>query len=193
MVPAYTGPTPADPFGGQVFDIFDMMDQADERLPPPVSAPPTPEPPPDVADPARPAVEADAAEATVPVEPFPPSPDSVNVEGSPELAPASIISEPPADPARLAEREDPTAAAPEPMATVMPEAGQIETPQETVTAHPPQTPALVEEEPALLNGHAPPDAEPAGATAEPVSSPVPPPVLVGSEAPGEKKRGWWRR
>ena len=30
-VPVYAGPTPADPFGGQVFDIFDVMDQAEQE------------------------------------------------------------------------------------------------------------------------------------------------------------------
>jgi ribonuclease E len=29
LVPAYAGPTPADPFGGAVFDIFDAMEQAE--------------------------------------------------------------------------------------------------------------------------------------------------------------------
>ena len=53
-------------------------------------------------------------------------------------------------------------------------------------------PAIVEEEPGLLNGHASPEQNPAPAS-EPVSSPVPPPLLVGEEAPLEKKRGWWRR
>jgi ribonuclease E len=29
LIPAYAGPTPADPFGGQAFDIFDVMEQAE--------------------------------------------------------------------------------------------------------------------------------------------------------------------
>ncbi|HYZ22215.1 MAG TPA: ribonuclease E/G, partial [Rhodopila sp.] len=29
--PAYAGPTPADPFGGQVFDIFDVMERAERE------------------------------------------------------------------------------------------------------------------------------------------------------------------
>ncbi|HQT76333.1 MAG: hypothetical protein B7Z80_27090, partial [Rhodospirillales bacterium 20-64-7] len=29
VIPAYAGPTPADPFGGQVFDIFDVMDRVE--------------------------------------------------------------------------------------------------------------------------------------------------------------------
>ena len=29
LLPVYAGPTPADPFGGRAFDIFDVMDQAE--------------------------------------------------------------------------------------------------------------------------------------------------------------------
>ena len=29
LQPVYAGPTPADPFGGRAFDIFDVMDQAE--------------------------------------------------------------------------------------------------------------------------------------------------------------------
>ncbi len=56
-------------------------------------------------------------------------------------------------------------------------------------------PVAVDDEPALVNGHAPPDAElPGGTAGEPVSAPVPLPVLVGAEpSTTEKKRGWWRR
>ena len=39
----YTGPTPADPFGGQAFDIFDIMDEAEiARTPVPAPAPHSP-------------------------------------------------------------------------------------------------------------------------------------------------------
>ncbi|WP_428485015.1 Rne/Rng family ribonuclease [Rhodopila sp.] len=31
LLPVYAGPTPADPFGGQAFDIFDVMDQAERQ------------------------------------------------------------------------------------------------------------------------------------------------------------------
>ena len=33
LPPVYTGPTPANPFGGQTFDIFDVMDQAEAAAP----------------------------------------------------------------------------------------------------------------------------------------------------------------
>ena len=58
----YTGPTPADPFGGQAFDIFDIMDE------PETPAPASPEPPPIVPPADRPDHEGEAAEATVPAE-----------------------------------------------------------------------------------------------------------------------------
>ena len=54
---AYTGPTPADPFGGQAFDIFDIMDATEERaatVPSPTAG--------------RVDQEAEAAEAALPVE-----------------------------------------------------------------------------------------------------------------------------
>ena len=39
LIPAYAGPTPADPFGGQAFDIFDAMEQAELAAAPPRRAP----------------------------------------------------------------------------------------------------------------------------------------------------------
>lgn len=166
----YTGPTPADPFGGQPFDIFDMMDEPDVRVADPDPAPASPEPPPIGVPAHRPEEEGAAGEATVPAELHAPEP----------------VVEVPA-PAPLAEPVTPA----EPMI-------------EAAAA----LPAIVEEEPPLLNGHAlepMPEAvtalelavepEPpveAGPT-EPVSAPIPPPVLVGSEPAAEKKRGWWRR
>jgi ribonuclease E len=49
MPPAYTGPTPADPFGSAVFDIFDVIEQAEQTPLPFPTQPlpifePTPEP-----------------------------------------------------------------------------------------------------------------------------------------------------
>ncbi len=140
---SYNGPTPANPFGGQEFDIFAIMDEPD--APPLAPTPASPEPPPP-AVPERPAAEAEAAEATVP----------------------ATAQEPQAEP-ELALETAPVLA---------PEAG----------------PALVDEEPPLLNGHAPPQEPEPPSAAEPVSAPVPPPILVGDGEPGaEKKRGWWRR
>ena len=42
LPPVYAGPTPANPFGGQMFDIFDVLEQAEARAnaPPPAVMPP---------------------------------------------------------------------------------------------------------------------------------------------------------
>ncbi len=37
--PAYAGPTPADPFGGHAFDIFDVLERAEEQAVHPSAAP----------------------------------------------------------------------------------------------------------------------------------------------------------
>ena len=175
----YTGPTPADPFGGQPFDIFDMMDEADIRAASPSPAPASPEPPPVTPPDHRPEQEGEAAEATVPAEP-----EAVNAAEPASPEPEAALPEPEA---ALPEPEA-LASPPEPDAVVSP-------PEPEALASPPEpAPAVIEEELPLLNGHAP---EPAPAASEPdqgpVSSPVPPPMLVGSVPVTEKKRGWWRR
>ncbi len=65
-LPVYAGPTPADPFGGRTFDIFDVMEQAEARAAQAALAPRAapPAPPPIAAEPA-PAAAPDLAEATV--------------------------------------------------------------------------------------------------------------------------------
>jgi ribonuclease E len=44
LPPVYTGPTPANPFGGNTFDIFDVMEQAEVAAPTPAAVQPTPVP-----------------------------------------------------------------------------------------------------------------------------------------------------
>jgi ribonuclease E len=45
LPPVYAGPTPANPFGGEVFDIFDVLEQAEQRAAAALHAvEPTPEP-----------------------------------------------------------------------------------------------------------------------------------------------------
>jgi ribonuclease E len=39
LPPIYTGPTPANPFGGQAFDIFDVLEQAEQAAERPIVAP----------------------------------------------------------------------------------------------------------------------------------------------------------
>ena len=128
--PVYAGPTPADPFGGGAFDIYDVMEQAEQRA----EAVPPVEHAPDEA--ARAVVEASAAEATVPAEAIPPALeptdalDPGHLNGTTEAsgtveatAPADI--EPPAEPEPVVSNghvADPVAAAetPEPVASHVP-------------------------------------------------------------------------
>ncbi len=189
--PAYVGPTPADPFGGgDVFDIFELAEQAEAQraAAPPMSAMPDPqhgETPTQGAgeyvEPAH-AAEPAIAEPTQPepvaAQPAPPEPDQA-IEPELSLEPGHT-----------------------------PEPGPIPEPEHTAEPEhipePPHQAAQVEPELPLQNGHAAePEAvaaapthqpEPDAASAEsgPTSVPAPPPVLVG-ESPAEKRRGWWRR
>jgi ribonuclease E len=190
-LPAYAGPTPADPFGGGVFDIYDVMEQAEARAAAPVSPPPPP-----IQAPPRPELEGEAAEATVPAEaaaiapaepaaPEPPMAETIvaapeaavaeaavavvqleaTVEPEPDII-VAVTAEPAAPPA-----PEPSAAPLEPVAQELP--AEPEEPEEP-------TPAP------LPNGHAAP--------AEPTAAPVSPPIIIDSSLPtAEKKRGWWRR
>ncbi|MBV9735447.1 MAG: Rne/Rng family ribonuclease [Acidisphaera sp.] len=69
--PIVIGPTPADPYGGQAFDVFDAIEQA-EQPPLPLRAPPPPMP-------------EQPAEAAVPA---PPEPAEAPVAEQPDAAPA---------------------------------------------------------------------------------------------------------
>ena len=89
LQPVYAGPTPADPFGGRAFDIFDVMDQAERAA----EAQPAPRPQP-------------AAEI---VNNAPPEPGVAAAE--PEPAVAAAAQEPAAP---VPEQEAPVAAEPEP-------------------------------------------------------------------------------
>ncbi len=135
-VPAYAGPTPADPFGGSFVDIFDVLEQAEEQLANAAAVPmpgATPEPlleplpePPGAAE--APATEAFAQHATAEAD-IPPEPELTSAE-----APA------PAEPIRGAEAEGtpvlPEFAAPE---TVSPDPADIE----PVEPEPEPSPAIV--------------------------------------------------
>ena len=95
---------------------------------------------------------------------------------SPEPPPISVPDNRPLEEAEAAEATLPAAAEP-------------------AELHAAMTQESVEEPPPLSNGHDAAAPLPADDTAaEPVSSPVAPPMLVSGEAPAtEKKRGWWRR
>jgi ribonuclease E len=89
--PYYTGPTPADPFGSPVYDIFDVIEQAEQMPPPhPVLPLPMPEAAPEPV--AEPGAELGAE----------PLPEPVAADVAPEPVPeahAEPQAEPPAEPA----------------------------------------------------------------------------------------------
>jgi ribonuclease E len=176
--PAYTGPTPADPFGGGVFDIYDVMEQAEARAAAAPSAPPPPpiEPPPIEAQ-AQPAAEPEA-DATLPAAetetPAPMAEDApVAVEATPVAMAPLAASEPvmaQAIPLEHAAEE------------ILPDAPPAPTP-EPAPEPAPEPVSAVETQPA-----SPP------VKAEPVAGPISAPVIIGADsATGERKRGWWKR
>jgi ribonuclease E len=167
LQPVYAGPTPADPFGGRAFDIFDVMDQAEraaEAKPSPKAVPAAeiinntaPEPKPSQVASALTEATADApSEAS----------DRLAVEPPPIAEPEATAPEPAPEPVEIT-----NTAAPEP-------AG------ETLSNEPePPAPAL----PTPAND----------TTGESISPPPPlvKPIMIGAggEPPAEPKRGWWRR
>ncbi|MDE2515311.1 MAG: ribonuclease E/G, partial [Rhodospirillales bacterium] len=178
----YVGPTPADPFGGQAFDIFDVLERAEEAqsarqrpaaetfAPPAAPAPAaaelaTPRPTaPELATPESPTPEPTAAQPTAPE---PATPALVAADAA--LPQAAIADAPPPAPAPAAD----VAAAP----AVAREAAIDE---HTADGQDPAQPEAA--------AAAAPEAAPVEA------APVIQPVLVGGDAaPAEKKRGWWRR
>jgi ribonuclease E len=204
LQPVYAGPTPADPFGGRAFDIFDVMDQAERaaEAKPAARASATGE----IVNHAAPEPEA-SNRGPAPVSSEPAPSETISSESaSSEPAPSEPA---PSEPVSLA--PDPSASGPAPSA---PLSAEIEEP----LAPEPGVPETVQPEPEILNTAAP---EPAGevlgaqleqaagslptpandTTAEdgtrPPSSaePLIKPILVGAsgEPPAEPKRGWWRR
>jgi ribonuclease E len=176
LPPIYTGPTPANPFGGQVFDIFDVLEQAERAADRPfaVAPPPVAEPQPELIS-RRPAeleserVPERVMKAPEPMATYVPeaaSEHALDPSPEPALAPEPAPAPEPAAEAiatEAAPMPDAGTAAPEPVAMA---------PEPVMDAPPPPVPAN--------------DAAP---------EPLIKPVLVGVEdAPvAEKKRGWWRR
>ena len=182
LIPVYTGPTPANPFGSQAFDIFDVIDQVEQnaaaaRSAEPAPAPaivntPAPEPAPEPVStlvtetPDSDVLTPGAAEETAVAPVSPPA-----EEPPAPVAAEPVAIEPVAEPPVVEVAEIVNAAAPEPVAA-----------EPVVLEAAPAEPAAAAE--------APP--EPAEDTAP---QPAVKPILIGSEAepPAEKKRGWWRR
>jgi ribonuclease E len=92
-VPVYVGPTPANPFGGEVFDIFDVLEQAEQRaaasvhvVEPQAHPQPVAEPEP-VAEVAPLAAEPEPVMAVVEAAPEP----VVDAEPEPKPAPEPVV------------------------------------------------------------------------------------------------------
>jgi ribonuclease E len=174
LQPVYAGPTPADPFGGRAFDIFDVMEQAERAAE------------------SRPASRTGSAEEIVnlsPPEISAPSPDATDTAAQPiaveadaePQAPSAEIAQAPEVPAvRQPETDIVNASAPEPIAEPMmahADTATTESPMPAVESPAHQSSVDV----------AVPEAPP--------SEPLIKPILVGADAgpPVERKRGWWRR
>jgi ribonuclease E len=85
MPPAYDGPTPADPFGRQPFDIFDVMDQVEQAH---LSPAPEPAPPADVAVSPQAASHVESAPAVEP--PVTPVPNGLHLVETIPSPPAPV-------------------------------------------------------------------------------------------------------
>ncbi len=196
LLPVYAGPTPADPFGGRAFDIFDVMDQVERQAeaapmvravsaveivnvtgPEPESAP----------------VEAPAESATVVVAEHAPAGMEAGAEivnaTAPEPAVESLAPEPMAHEPTAPEPVAHEPAAHQPVAHEPPAHEPVAVMPEPIEPLPVPVAAAVAEEPSVpvpANDVAPEPPPPAPAVM---------PILVGAggEPPAEKKRGWWRR
>jgi ribonuclease E len=162
----YSGPTPADPFGGQVFDIFDAIEQATAEAPALLQP-----------EPAQARAQSEIPEPAVAAQP----------ERTPEALASELTTEPASLPEPTPEPEPHVDPAPEP---VVPEAAA---PEPTVEPTPTPEPIAADiPEPIVPLAAAPehvPEPEP-----EPEAGPAIKPILIGSgDVASEKKRGWWRR
>jgi hypothetical protein len=124
LPPVYSGPTPANPFGGHTFDIFDVMEQAEAAAP--VHAAPPAEPAPLAG------LEPENAPPLIEAQPLPEQAEATEAEPEamqePEPAPAAASATPEPEPAapELApepepEREPEPEPEPEPGPTPEPE------------------------------------------------------------------------
>jgi ribonuclease E len=163
LPPVYAGPTPADPFGGGTFDIFDVMDQVEQEAAAP--KPRAPQPALQVAPEPQP-------------EPEPEPMRAIPADPAPEAAAESRAApEPVAEPMRQVAAElEPT---PEPQAAEPP-AAELAAAELAAARH-------------EGNGAAPHAAEAPAEPEPPPAPVIAPVIIGESVAPAEKKRGWWRR
>ncbi|MBN8896969.1 MAG: hypothetical protein J0H35_02090, partial [Rhodospirillales bacterium] len=221
VVPAYAGPTPANPFGGHAFDIFDVLEQAERQeaarrpartvipavaAPAPVHASALDESGPQSDDDAPTGADAEIVNAGAAEPVTETAATGANEAASLAVAQTQVEALAPAGSAAES-AAPPTAPAPEAPAA---EAQQPDAPPEgadaAVTAEPGNageidageapvpsaTPPLLGTAAETTEAPAPELPEAANdAAAEPLVKPI---VIGGAEAPPvEKKRGWWRR
>jgi ribonuclease E len=206
-LPVYTGPTPANPFGGQAFDIFDVMEQVElnaaaaaRQAPAPVRAA---EPEVEIVnsgavEPQPESVSGDAPIAERPEAPALAAGEVTLTPGAeePPTAADEIVNAPPPEPVGESVAQDPVVEAvpheavasaeptPEPAATPTAD------PEAVAETAPGPEPAIVEPVAAQSDEPAPP--VPANdVIAEPLVKPIV--IGAGAEPPVQKKRGWWRR
>jgi ribonuclease E len=186
LQPVYAGPTPADPFGGRAFDIFDVMDQVERAAE------------------SQPAPRATStAEIVNNAAPEPETTATEPVAAAPEEAAASErglepISEAVAGESEVAMSESPVAAQTQAPPEAEPEAHIAPSPEPEIVNTGAPEPAGG----ARLTGTEPQAPTPANDTGAEIALPEPPPsaplvkpILIGAETepPVERKRGWWRR
>ena len=179
--PRYAGPTPADPFAGQIDDIFEAMEAAEAAAEREALSGRAPKPAPVEAVP-----EVQAVPAAEPVTEAAPAGEAMPVA---EAAPVSAAPEVEALPAPVAPEPAPApepavAPAPEPVAAPAPAAEAA--PVEALAPAPEPAPVVAPPEPA------PAAAEPA--PPEPVAAPPVQPIVLGeAEVARPRRQGWWKR
>ena len=184
LTPVYAGPTPADPFGGGAFDIFDVMDQVErlaEATPSPRMMAATeivnstaPEPEVTMGEPGPAASVAPAgAEAAVAPNDVEMTPTPAQEQGMPEQKGVEMVHSAAVEPAGEASPAAAEAVAIEPAPAIMAATELLSVPPQPAN----DTVADI----AYL--------EP------PTSEPLVKPILIGADKDviAEKKRGWWRR
>ncbi len=185
LQPAYAGPTPADPFGGRAFDIFDVMDQVERAAE------------------VQPTRAGSAAEIANNAAPEPETTATEPVAAASEQEAASergrgSISEPAAAEPEVAVSESPAEVQLEAPAEAEPEAHIAQSPEPEIVNTGGPEPAGG----ARLTGTEPQAPTPANDTGADIALPEPSPpaplvkpILIGEETepPVERKRGWWRR
>jgi ribonuclease E len=212
VVPAYRGPTPADPYAGQIDALFAAFDPDAELEPTPVPAPVSrvpelAEPVADVPVQAPPTLEApalepvvDSAEVTmaeaVPValaEPEAPASEEAKPKRAPRARKAKVVASP--EPVEATVEVTPAEVIPEeaPAAEPLPAAAPKPA-RRRASSRAKAVPADV----AVVEAVAEPEVAPAApVVAEEVSVPSVPvikPIVVGVDTPAVSKRqGWWKR